>query len=392
MRRQKKGLSSWHHRILSTLNLYGPQSRTDLARRLGLSKASITSFARDLTEDGLLDERERVFGSGRPAIALALRGNAASFVGISLTTTPAQIVLVNACGHSLRQAAFTLPSDAEAGLEKLYAMIKQIRDEAAREKGALMGIGITAAAPAASCSPSSIAMIKTWRETDLCQRLSRRVGLPIYVENDVNSLLVCAYLFDETKQTNLSLAFVGEHIASGHIVNHRFHYTRYSNGGGWLARYPVRMDTGACPHLAQRCVDLQAVISIPAMLSLAAQEGLKTDLKSLIALAASGHEGATSIFQQAGGTLGVVLAQMVQFLDIVYIIVIVEPQLMDTPFVQALKNTFESFVDATNGLNVRLVVAPFDAGKMAVAASSVAAQQLLYGSEFPQRDQLMTLR
>ena len=63
--------------LLRLLDDAGPQSRTELAYRMGLSKATITTATRDLVESGLLDVAETVRGTGRPSTRLEIAANAA---------------------------------------------------------------------------------------------------------------------------------------------------------------------------------------------------------------------------------------------------------------------------------------------------------------------------
>ena len=87
--------------VLRLLNDAGPLSRTELAGRMGLSKATLTTLTRDLVESGLLGVAETVRGTGRPSMRLEIAADAAYFVGVSLVEGPVVMVLTNMHGEVL---------------------------------------------------------------------------------------------------------------------------------------------------------------------------------------------------------------------------------------------------------------------------------------------------
>ena len=72
--------------VLNTIKNFGPISRTDIARRTGLSAATITGITTDLIEDSLVFEKEQGDSSGgRRPILLALNPRGGFVVGLKLT-------------------------------------------------------------------------------------------------------------------------------------------------------------------------------------------------------------------------------------------------------------------------------------------------------------------
>lgn len=217
--------STGHHRILSVLSRSGPQSRTDLARVLNLSKASVTALVRELIEQGILDERERVFGFGRPAIMLGLRQDAASFIGISLQSDPAQIVLTDALGQVHLRKSIPRLTDVDACLGVMIDAIEEIQSAYPTGIGVLAGIGIVIAGIVSR--DRKVCLTSTslgWKDVDIGQRLAALTGLPVFVENDANALIISEQLFGQSGGvSDFSLVFVGEGIGGAHIVDRRLH-------------------------------------------------------------------------------------------------------------------------------------------------------------------------
>src|SRR5690606_16541211 len=86
--------------LLDRLAEAGPRSRRDLARDLGLSLASVSRMAEALMAAGLVAESEKVgSGRGRPHALLALRGEAAVVVGVSVRSVSVRLRLATLAGE-----------------------------------------------------------------------------------------------------------------------------------------------------------------------------------------------------------------------------------------------------------------------------------------------------
>src|SRR4051794_39173798 len=68
--------------------VHGAQSRTQLAKKMGLSPATLTRLVRPLVESGVLVEGESVrsAGRGRSSVALDVVADDYRFVGVKLTS------------------------------------------------------------------------------------------------------------------------------------------------------------------------------------------------------------------------------------------------------------------------------------------------------------------
>ncbi|WP_264817733.1 ROK family transcriptional regulator, partial [Acidomonas methanolica] len=212
----------------------GPMSRTDLARHLDLSKASVSTFVRDLIGRGVLRELELVFGQGRPSVMLGLCSDAASFVGISLHADPATVVLADPHGRVLARRVLPREADPERCFEALAAAVAAVRQEAGVEAGETAGIGV--AQPGFVSRDRRICLASAalgWVDVDVAGRLSALTGLPVFIENDANALILGEQLFGPSGDCpDFSLVFVGDGIGSAHIVNGRLHRGHHGGAGG----------------------------------------------------------------------------------------------------------------------------------------------------------------
>ncbi|GBQ93671.1 ROK family transcriptional regulator [Asaia krungthepensis] len=373
--------STGHHRILSVLSRSGPQSRTDLARILNLSKASVTALVRELIEQNILDERERVFGFGRPAIMLGLRQDAASFIGISLQADPVQIVLTDPHGRLHARMSLPLETDVAACLDLMANAVRQILEDAPTGIGAIAGIGVVIAGIVASDSQTCLASATLgWHEVDIGKRLSAMTGLPVFVENDANALIVAEQLFGNSGDLdNFSLVFVSEGIGGAHIVNGRLHRGRHG-GAGEISHSPIAIDGEALPCRCGNRGCLETLAALPAILGAARRSNLPDDIARIDELATDGHPEALAILHRAGTALGVSLSQIIQLVDPARIVVKLDPHLVESVFARALRQAVEAHVLRRDRYVTELLLAPLYPGDFATGAASLAAQHFLFGN------------
>ncbi|RUT25223.1 transcriptional regulator [Asaia sp. W19] len=373
--------STGHHRILSALSRSGPQSRTDLARALNLSKASVTALVRELIEQNILDERERVFGFGRPAVMLGLRQDAASFIGVSLQSDPAHVVLTDPHGHVHIEMTIPLISDVDACIAAIVDAVGAIRRDYPSGIGALAGIGVVIAGIVSGDGQTCLASATLgWHGVNIGQRLADMTGLPVFVENDANALIIGEQLFgDSGDLSDFSLVFVSEGIGGAHMVNGRLHRGRHG-GAGELSHAPIAIDGEALPCRCGNRGCLETLAALPAILGAARRAGLPDEIGRVVEMAGDGQPEALSILHRAGTALGLALSQVIQFVDPSRIVVRLDPNLVESVFARALRQAVEAHVLRRDSYQTELVLGSLHPRDFATGAASLAAQHFLFGN------------
>jgi len=376
--------STGHHRILSAITRLGPKSRTDLARLLGLSKGSISIFVRDLLEQGILKEQELIFSQGRPSVTLGLRSDAASFIGISLHTDPATIVLTDPHGEVLARHQIPRETDPERCFSLLAEAVQKVRRHAEPNIGLTTGIGV--AQPGFVSRDRRICLASAalgWRNVDVASELSELTGLPVFVENDTNALILGEQLFGASGECpNFSLVFVGDGIGSTHIIDNRL-YRGHHGGAGELAHSPVAFDLqNALPCRCGNRGCLETLASLQSIRGAARSAGLPSEIPELIGLANTGDPDALRILHRAGSALGFGLAQLVQILDPSQVVVLMDAALKDSVFSNVLRQEMEAHVLKRPGTQSTLILRSASNDSFALGAASIAAQHFLFGIDW----------
>lgn len=299
--------------VLRAIALYGPISRADLTRLLGLSGPTVTLVTKDLLAQGIVREVDRAPSSGgRPATLLQLVSTAALAVGVKLAPDRIVGVHVDLAGEVVHRFEAPMRATGTAAIDEL---INCLRVNLPSGDVPLMGIGVGlpgVVAPGADGITSSSLM--HWDELPLASMLASALNAPVVLDNDVNTLAVAETLVVREPQVDDFLVItLGRGIGLGIVVRDAVY--RGAMGAGEFGHIVIDREGPLCECGNRGC--LEAHISDPALLNRARAMGLvdaNAEMSALQALAESGNPGAVGIFEDAGRLLGQHVANLVNVL------------------------------------------------------------------------------
>ncbi len=172
--------------LLELIREHGPITRTELARRLGLSLPTVTRIVNALIASKRVLECSYadLRGGRRPTL---LQFNCRSGLVISIYVGKKMwAVLADLGGEVLDRRKQDLLL-GEAGIQQLIDLIKELQQEAKGHGIPVLGAGL--GVPSTILSPQGIvtwAPVLEWRRLPLKERLEKATGLPVVVENEVN--------------------------------------------------------------------------------------------------------------------------------------------------------------------------------------------------------------
>ncbi len=179
--------------VLAALGQVGPLSRTELARRLSLSPATVTQVTRRLIDEGLIEELERTPSrGGRPAQLLGLTGAPGRAIGVQIALDRAVGVEVRLDGALLQEREIPLDATAPDCLDTVAALVAALASRGSR----LLGVGVCV--PGVVDRPGSGVVDSPplgWTSMPAGARLRAALDLPVLVDNDVNALAVAERLY-----------------------------------------------------------------------------------------------------------------------------------------------------------------------------------------------------
>lgn len=294
-------------------------TRPMLMEITSFSRSTVNHAVGQLLSDGRIVEAELVTkgrgsGSGRPATQLIAVASGDPVAAIDFGHNHIQVAVADALGQSLGEKFLRVDVDvlATRSMDLAAALIEDLRREHSLGRFASVVAGIPGPLDARTGLVRSPTILSSWVELAPAAELERRLGVAVHVENDA---VLGAY---------------GElHRGAGSGLSN-FLYVKASHGIGAsviIAGQPYKGATGLAgeighTHLAGhtescRCGNrgcLEAVISVQSIRDQIAHAHPQVDPSS-IDLTAHPDEVTARILNEAGRTLGGVLASLCDLLN-----------------------------------------------------------------------------
>jgi predicted NBD/HSP70 family sugar kinase len=357
--------------IFRLIGSSGPIARTQIARRLGLSPATVTAVTRELLDRGIVRVAERAPSRrGRPALLLEVVGGAAAAFGIKLA--PDHVVGVRVDLEAEVQARFEESFDAtEPGAPERLADVLARWLDGTGSTTPLLGLGVGVSGVVDSAEGRIDSPMLGWRNVPLAELLRERLRLPVLVDNDVNTLAIAERLYGRGRESdNFVTVTIGRGVGLGIVAGGDI-YRGFRGGAGELGHTTAVVDGATCRCGKRGC--LETVVGDPALVA----EGRRCNLlgpddgiEQLRRLADEGNRPARHLFADAGAALGRAVADVSNLLSPQLVLVSGE----GTQAWQHLASAFEASFRANlfaplDGIVVE--VDPWDDAKWAVGAATL---------------------
>ena len=171
--------------LLRLIRAAQPISRTEIAKRLGIDKSTVTENVKPLLTDGILrEETLQEEGQGRRMRVLSFVSDRDYFIGVNIGVRHTQVGLTNLHGDVLEEAEFQTPPDAKTALsitrkeiENLVA--KQPTDQTLRVIGVSVP-GLTDVLRRKIVYAPNL----DWRNIDVAAAFQFEDSVRVVVEND----------------------------------------------------------------------------------------------------------------------------------------------------------------------------------------------------------------
>ncbi len=309
--------------VLNTVKTHGPIGRAEVARRTGLSAATVTGITAELIADDLVFEKAAGDSrGGRPPILLALNPRGGFVVGLKLTETEAIAALTDLQATVIAKRTDRLAGRSpERAVNTLANAVAELVGEARIRKGKLIGVGVGVA----GIVDSEHGLIRQspyfgWQNLPLRDLLQSRVRVPVFIDNDVNTLTLAEKWFGAGQSVdNFLTVTVGRGVGLGIVVNGQF-YRGATGGAGEFGHTVMDPNGPVCDCGKHGC--LESFVGDPGLVRMAADAtargelpGPVADAQSLLALAQAGNPAAQAIFARAGEMLGRGVANLINIFN-----------------------------------------------------------------------------
>lgn len=312
--------------VFETLKKNNGLTLLDLEWSTNLSRPTVVNMVRALEEANLImDTGKRDSSGGRAPVLYGINPDAYYAIGVDFEYPVSRIVICDFAGEIKYSSRRENDADltCEEAIEQLIIQIKEIIHESGIETNKFLGIGLG--------MPGSINLKKGmsvrfervpgWENVDICGIITKAIGVPVYMENDVH-LLYRAERELWKKKDNQDILFVAIRSGIGMAVFQRGHIIEGEFGNaGYIGHMVVQMDGLQCQCGNRGCLELyasdKAIIRNYELLT-GEKVGCVEDVSTK---AKGGKKEAIDVLEEAGRYLGVGIGNAISLFDINNIIV-----------------------------------------------------------------------
>jgi predicted NBD/HSP70 family sugar kinase len=304
---------------LQVLYTAGPMSRADLARRLGISKVTVSDLVAEVIESGHaveLGQSDQV-RPGKPATLVDVNRTGLQAIGIDLAAHEVlRGAVLDLDGNILVRAERSMGDDTGEAIVAI--VLELVHEMVAAATTPILGIGVGTPGIVVAGGVVDTAPNLGWRDVPLRDLIVEATGLPVFVVNDADAAVHADYTLGDGGD-DLVLVRIGRGVGCGLIVGgQRVRGAHFA--AGEIGHVTVGTDGGAmCRCGKAGCLETWA--------SAAHLEH---------ALAASGDD---SPLREAGERLGIALAPVVAVLDLAEVVLSGPDHLLAGPLRDSVEQT-----------------------------------------------------
>ena len=308
--------------VLQVLYSAGAMSRADLARRLGMSKVTVSDLVAELMDSGHAVELgpSDVVRPGKPATLVDVNRTGLQAIGLDLAAHEVlRGAVLDLDGNILVRAE--RPIADVTGQAVVDLVLELVHDLVAAASAPILGIGVGTPGIVRPGGVVDTAPNLGWRDLPLRDVIAEAAELPVFVVNDADAAVHAHFTLGEGGD-DLILVKIGRGVGGGLIVGgQRVRGAQFA--AGEIGHVTVGTDGGTtCRCGKVGC--LETWLSAP-------------NLER--ALAASGDD---EPLRQAGERLGVALAPVVAALDLSEVVLSGPEHLLDGVLLESLERTLRT--------------------------------------------------
>jgi predicted NBD/HSP70 family sugar kinase len=335
-------------RVIDALRQRGTASRSDIARHTGLSRTTVTTLVNDLQAKGLVVEQPlgEIQGRGRPPTLLRLDPSAGAVVGIHFDHRHLRVAVADLSSTVLAEQWRDLDVDhaATSALDAAADLVDAVLAEAGIGRSRVVGVGVALSGPVdRDGTVGETVILPGWEHLNAVDELTRRLDLPVSVDNDANLGALAEVSFGAGRGlSDVIYVMVSSGIGAGIVLDGRLH--RGVTGlAGELGHVVVHPEGAVCRCGNRGC--LETVASTDAILTvLRPAHGAGLNVRRLAELIEGGDGGARRVVNDAGREIGRVLTGICNVLSPAGVIVGGDLAVAGEPLLDGIREALDRYV------------------------------------------------
>jgi len=315
---------------LNLIREHQPVSRADLARRLSMTRGSVSILVQDLISEGVIYEGATGEAArGRKPTFLHIRTRDRLAIAVDIRFSKTTLVLYDFSGKQLVLEAFDTIFAVPEFISDLSARIRKLLEKVEIEN-TCEGVGI--AVPGMVDQRTGLVLYAPtlgWRRVELRDKLAAATGMAVQIENSGRACALAQLWLergDATSPTSFVYISVSDGVGTGMVANGEL-VRGHDHSAGEFAHMPLNLDGPRCLCGASGC--WEAYISNLATLSryfgwnlsrlspnaLRDSEQSSFTVLDLVARAKNGDVKAIAALQATGRYLGLGLGTIVKVVN-----------------------------------------------------------------------------
>ena len=373
--------------LLEVLRARGPLSRADLARATKLSRSAVSQLVAELMAEGVLNETDqaRIDTSrsvGRPGTLIALNEHRGYFIGIDFGRLYLRVGLSDGAYRLIAedQCPFSVDRPAEEALDEATRRVNALIESSGIDRREVLGVGIGVPGPVDKRSGMLHAgsILAAWVGADVAGGLTRRLGLPVYMDNDANlGALAESTLGNGAGAEVLLYVLLSVGVGLGIAID-----GKVFRGAGGIAGelgHVVTDDMGALCRCGNRGC-LEAKVSVNTLRDTMREGHGPLSVNEFLKLAVAGNTGAQRVVADAGTLVGRLVGDLCNYFNPDLILVGGELSAVDDLLLNPLRESMRRYAIARARENVRVVHGALGDKAELYGALLLAGQNALYGA------------
>lgn len=228
MSTQENGPSRRGALILEAIRRYAPVTRTEIAVRTGLTRATVTHGVGELIAADVVEELgRRSTGRGQPPIELRIRSRTAYTVGVHYSHRTINVALSDLDGTVLERNAIDCePSGPVDTVGALADAADSVMDSLGDARDRLLGVGLATFGPLdlseGTVSPPIYGA--DWQHQPLRRMLAEALGVPVWLDNDAVAASIGEFWYGAARPfDDFLMVFLGYGLGGGLFLGGRVH-------------------------------------------------------------------------------------------------------------------------------------------------------------------------
>ncbi|GMA49854.1 xylose repressor [Alicyclobacillus contaminans] len=249
--------------VLNLLRFHSPLTRVEIARRTGLTKATVSSIVDQLIKEAYVLEVGQApsKGVGRKPVSIRFNPDAGRVIGVDLGVDYYRVLVLDLSASVVQHYEGTL-HDASRVDEAMEPMLRDLKRAVAQSGSTRLGvIGVGIGIPGLVDAKRGVVLNAPnlrWRDVPLRAMLDEALGLPIVIDNEANAGAIGEQLYGAGKGVaNMVYLSLARGIGTGIILNNQL--IRGESGvAGEFGHMTIDLNGPTCSCGNRGCLELYA--------------------------------------------------------------------------------------------------------------------------------------